>query len=1474
MDTRPLLQLANKTAELPVDPANKIQAKEIYDANKTLLEFYVEEFKKTNQSVDQRNIEKYKAKLSAIEQRIMYLYENKYQASIGYSDPENNTGLYYEETLCDNEAAIKWYQKAADTNSILGTLNLGRCYLDGRGVKKDLEKGFALYARIYPLVKKESDKNEVLKKIVHLSENGDLEIAYKANKFLAESYIEKYKQLDNAENKINVDKYIFKMAELGKKLNALPRQQLIYPNEIDKLLPLFNKNCPNNVGVYYTTVLKDEKQAVFWYKEAIKKNIPQGMENLGARYISGTGVNRDIAEAARLLIQSYALYVADDRKKIVESHLNTIAELTSKEDLESIYQANKFLAEIYAEKYQKTGNVEDAEKSEKYILKIATLAKDITDDKPANFQNDLIEVIKKLKAKSKQLEREVGIFAEQKLKDKSTAIKFYQAAVEKKDAIAALNLAKIYQNDNETLEKSIALYKKSYLFNDDVLHRNTIVQALEKIGDTENINIKVRYAAFKALAYIEPNQSLGRIVKLMKLASGMSISPADQLFLQMLSNTSNLSYQFYDKKPETLDKKQKTRYLLTRVLPSFENAKLLKKAVEQGSEEALMHFKWIAHANYPIWVSHLYDLVSEKSSLWYDEKLSISLKEMLKNAKYQIEPLLYLYGAEANRLQKNANINGVYPVNYLLAIEGLTRIKKDIPESNFILTFYVYLYRALAHFNLCEKDNKNSAVYLTKVIQDLNDAHGVIVKHERHFLNAEVTLSALFDMVNYIGENAELIKKYLTILVECFKREKNSPHRRHSILEHIQSLSYLLAKEKLSECHLIKHEEVASLDSLNAAIKVLDDTKNASQENKQRYSKLLVQRAKFCLEKDPNIEQAIEDYTNAISLDNVDAIYELPIVEQLRGDYDLAIIHYKSAMSFAVKDKKDQEYSALVKLLSSINELYELCDEKDSKRKDIENISRESIDIIMNDEKVSNQVKIKLVDRLSVIAYIKNDEYINSKIKAIHARIAEEQRVNQLQKKIHELSRKPDGLAEMVSLDHFTRDESIIKKGIDSWVENVTPKYIVGWYQIIPKLLRDKKSSLTLLLYAKEYLEKHLNDKALTQGLSPLWKLMAHYTELFNQYPEGVKESELLKFYASILNHPDIKNKTHASDRDAALRNLDCIRESNRFSLSARNIVSALWQRELARDCYENKNKNRLIELARENHLPSLFYLAKLHASEKDSLFTNNRAQALALYMRAYMLIVINPMLAKNRYQLDEKAIVSMRNEARDYMLSQNTTKNNYTGALVGLFKIASCIPSEIKDLFYNKDSDLDTCIASILSENHSSIKKTYLEGIKAELKISLSDASLVRVKDVLKNLKTEVIVDVATQATRVQPATATVIPAAAIEGQNSTYEDVALSVTASSPVSSSEPSVPVSSPVSSEPSAPPLEIIDEGCYESPGAAVEEGVPSPPSKEVKTSSPVFFKFEPPKPVDSDVPDKIKAKNNNAHKGRSRALVVA
>ena len=82
-----------------------------------------------------------------------------------------------------------------------------------------------------------------------------------------------------------------------------------------------------NLGLMYDNgegVLKDDKEAVKWYRKAAEQGHAKAQYNLGVMYINGDGVLKDLSKAKYWTKKSYENPDADaDTKEIAEENWNT-----------------------------------------------------------------------------------------------------------------------------------------------------------------------------------------------------------------------------------------------------------------------------------------------------------------------------------------------------------------------------------------------------------------------------------------------------------------------------------------------------------------------------------------------------------------------------------------------------------------------------------------------------------------------------------------------------------------------------------------------------------------------------------------------------------------------------------------------------------------------------------------------------------------------------------------------------------------------------------------------------------------------------------------------------------------------------------------------------------------------------------------------------------------------------------------------
>ena len=205
-------------------------------------------------------------------------------AELGHADAQSHLGdCYYEGVGIhrDYEGAITWFQKAAELGNAHAQYMLGVMYGGGKGVKRDYDES----ARWYKMASGNGD--------VHALQM--LGLCYAQGRGVARDYIVAYKCLRKA----------FDAGEKGvrdqlKKLEAIAEVQYA-------------------IGAMYAkgeVVKKDPKQAVLWFRRAVRNGYLEAKMALGLAILDGESDDKNIAEAEKSLRNAASAGNLDARKAL------------------------------------------------------------------------------------------------------------------------------------------------------------------------------------------------------------------------------------------------------------------------------------------------------------------------------------------------------------------------------------------------------------------------------------------------------------------------------------------------------------------------------------------------------------------------------------------------------------------------------------------------------------------------------------------------------------------------------------------------------------------------------------------------------------------------------------------------------------------------------------------------------------------------------------------------------------------------------------------------------------------------------------------------------------------------------------------------------------------------------------------------------------------------------------------------------
>ncbi len=177
--------------------------------------------------------------------------------------------------------AVEWYKKSAELNCFEAIFALGRCYEEGIGVKKDLEKSFAYYESLI-----NDDYPNACYKVGCFYFNG---IVVDEDKKKALNFFEKAALKENSES-INMLGYYYENGIVVKK--DLEKAYEYYKKSAE----LENSEALKNIGLFYEqgiVVEQSNNEAFNYYKKSAELNNSEAQNYLGQFYFNGIGVEQD-----------------------------------------------------------------------------------------------------------------------------------------------------------------------------------------------------------------------------------------------------------------------------------------------------------------------------------------------------------------------------------------------------------------------------------------------------------------------------------------------------------------------------------------------------------------------------------------------------------------------------------------------------------------------------------------------------------------------------------------------------------------------------------------------------------------------------------------------------------------------------------------------------------------------------------------------------------------------------------------------------------------------------------------------------------------------------------------------------------------------------------------------------------------------------------------------------------------------------
>lgn len=229
------------------------------------------------------------------------------KAKDGNADAQNTVGVWYYEGRhklpVNYQEATKWWSRSAKQGNVLATGNLGICYAEGHGVAQNYDKATSLLNKSL----KSGQNKALFDKCVKLADDNKMFYCL----YVAKCYID---GIGTGKDLNRAISYYEKAANLGS-TDAMRDVALLYmnTNRPSKAFPWFEKGMDNDIVClfYYgkmlmegTGVKKDEQKGFNALLSAAKQNYPMAMYWVGSAYYDGNGVVRSPEQGAEWMIKA------------------------------------------------------------------------------------------------------------------------------------------------------------------------------------------------------------------------------------------------------------------------------------------------------------------------------------------------------------------------------------------------------------------------------------------------------------------------------------------------------------------------------------------------------------------------------------------------------------------------------------------------------------------------------------------------------------------------------------------------------------------------------------------------------------------------------------------------------------------------------------------------------------------------------------------------------------------------------------------------------------------------------------------------------------------------------------------------------------------------------------------------------------------------------------------------------------------
>lgn len=242
-----------------------------------------------------------------------YVEDMKKRANQGDSKAQVILGICYQfgqqgETV-DFVAAVSWYTQAVRNKNADGMFNLGCCFEDGAGVKKDLTEAYAyfLLARTY---NRTSGIRERLAELERRLSPSDIERGVARSKELYYLINPEEKEADMKRKQAEILQRVERQVAAAKE-EAIRREAALKERakQLDIIKAKAEEADPDaefKMGCLYASgdearFPRDDREAAAWFLKAAMQGHAEAQYRLGLCYFAGKGVPKDVLQAYAFL---------------------------------------------------------------------------------------------------------------------------------------------------------------------------------------------------------------------------------------------------------------------------------------------------------------------------------------------------------------------------------------------------------------------------------------------------------------------------------------------------------------------------------------------------------------------------------------------------------------------------------------------------------------------------------------------------------------------------------------------------------------------------------------------------------------------------------------------------------------------------------------------------------------------------------------------------------------------------------------------------------------------------------------------------------------------------------------------------------------------------------------------------------------------------------------------------------------------